>query len=248
MEDKHRIEGDVKINSPIMEKLENFWYHYKIHTIVVLFVIFALTILLSQCFGRVDYDAHILYAGTYEIKHTASGGNVAPYVTATSSLKRVCHDANGDGSVSVSLLNLFVINNDEAAELTANNPGLEIKATLVKEDTDRLYQSLVFGDYYVCLLSERLFREYDERYEGKLFVSLAPYISEDSDCEMANERAVYLRSLDFYNLPEICNLPDDTVLCLRAVSEVSGSVNKKESAKAFATGEEIVRSILGYGK
>ena len=103
MEDKNRIEGDVKINSPIMQKLENFWYHYKIHTIAVLFVIFTLTILLSQCFGKVEYDAHILYAGPYEIKHSSTGGNVAPYVTATSSLKRVCRDTDGDGNIQFTI-------------------------------------------------------------------------------------------------------------------------------------------------
>lgn len=246
MEDKNRIEGDVKINSPIIKKLENFWYHYKIHTIAILFAVFALLVLLAQCAGKTDYDAHLLYAGTYEIKHTASGGNVAPYVTATSSLKRVCPDTDGDGVVNVSLLNLFVVNNEEAEALLAGNPELEINGALVGEDTERLSQNLVFGDYYVCLLSERLFREYDEKYEGKLFLPLAPYLQGGATPAMANERAVYISSLPFSSLPEICNLPSDTVLCLRAVSEVAGAMNKKESQRAFATAEEIVKSILAY--
>ena len=144
MERKNEFDGDVKIRTPFMEKLENFWYHYKIHTVAVLFGVFVLMILLVQCLGKVEYDAHILYAGSYEIKHTASGGNVAPYVTATSSLKRVCSDTNGDGNITVSLLNLFVINSAEADELIKDNPSLEINSALVKQDTDTLSQNLLY--------------------------------------------------------------------------------------------------------
>ena len=248
MEHKNEFDGEVKISSPFMKKLENFWYHYKIHTIAVLFVIFTISILLVQCLGKVEYDSHILYAGPYEIKHTASGGNVAPYVTATSSLKRVSQDTNGDGNITVSLLNLFVINNAEADELVKDNPSLEINSSLVQQDTDTLSQNLLYGDYFVCFLSERLFLEYDERYEGKLFVSLAPYLADGAEVEMLNERAVRLSSLPFYEMPEICNLPSDTVVCLRAKSELAGKVSAKRTERAFAEGEAIITRIFAYGQ
>ena len=227
MEDKNRIEGDVKISSPFMKKLENFWYHYKIHTIAVLFAVVVLTILLVQTCSRVSYDAHILYAGGYEIKHTASGG---------------------DGAVNVSLLNLFVVNDSEADELIKDDPSLEINASLVGQDTERLGQNLLYGDYYVCFLSERIFREYDERYEGALFAPLAKYIPEGVECEMVNERGVYLSSLAIYSQPEISKLPPDTVVCLRSLSDFSSSVGKAKNQAAFARGEKIIINIFAYGK
>ena len=247
MEDKNRIEGDVKISSPIMVKLENFWYHYKIHTLAALFAVLVIAVLLVQTCSRVSYDAYILYAGEHEIKHTASGGDVAPYIKMTSALKAVCDDVNDDGAVNISLLNLFVVNDDEANELIKDNPSLEINASLVQQDTETLGQSLLYGDYYVCLLSERLFREYDERFEGKLFTSLTPYLVEGAEYEQVNERGVYLSSLGLYDLPEISNLPPDTVVCLRSLSEVSESIGKAKNRDSFAKGEKIIKEILSYG-
>lgn len=248
MEYKNKIEGDVKISSPFMKKLENFWYHYKIHTIAAVILLITLTVLLIQTCNRVSYDAHILYAGGYEIKHTASGGDLAPYVKITSALKSVCEDADGDGAVNVSLLNLFVVNSEEADELIKDNPSLEINATLVSEDTERLGQNLLYGDYYVCFLSERIFLEYEERYGGALFADVSPYIPEGAEYELCSKSGVYLSSLPFSKLPEICNLPDDTVVCLRQVSEVSEAFGKAKNQKSFERGEKIITSILAYGQ
>ncbi len=248
MEDKNRIEGDVKISSPFMKKLENFWYHYKIHTLAALFALVVLVVLLVQTCSRVEYDAYILYAGEHEIKHTASGGDLAPYIKMTSALKAVCEDINDDGAVNVSLLNLFVVNDAEADELIKDNPSFEINSALVKEDTERLGQNLLYGDYYVCLLSERLFLEYEERFEGGLFAPLAPYIPEGVECEMVNERGVYLSSLALYELPEISALPDDTVVCLRRLSEVSESFGKAKNQAAFTRGEKIIINRRAYGE
>lgn len=248
MEYKNKIEGDVKISSPFMKKLENFWYHYKIHTITAVIVLITLTVLLIQTCSRVSYDAHILYAGGYEIKHTASGGDLAPYVKMTSALKSVCEDTDGDGAVNISLLNLFVVNDSEAEELLLENPGQEINSALVSEDTETLHQSLLYGDYYVCFLSERIFLEYEERYSGALFADVSSYLCEGAEYELCSESGVYLRSLPFYELPEICDLPSDTVVCLRQVSEVSEAFGKAKNQKSFERGEKVIKSIFAYGQ
>ena len=107
--------------------LENFWYHYKIHTVAAIFALIVLVVLCVQTCSRVSYDAHILYAGPHEIKHSSDG----EYLNAVSSFKRVAEDFDGDGATNVNLLNLFVINDEEADALLAENPGKEINATLV---------------------------------------------------------------------------------------------------------------------
>ncbi len=46
--------------------LKNFWYHYKVHTILVLFVCVALAIGITQCAQRPKYDAKVvLYTQNY---------------------------------------------------------------------------------------------------------------------------------------------------------------------------------------
>ena len=247
-ENKEIIDGEIKPSSPLITRLENFWYHYKWHTIVALVILIMATVLILQTCSRVSYDAYILYAGPYEIKKTSQNGDIAPYSEALSSLKRVCEDYDNDGNVNVTLQNLFVLNNEEAEELYDLNPGYSVNTTLVQEDTKSLSQNMLYGDYYLCFLSERLFLEYEERYGGAMFCPVSDYLSPDGEYELASAGGVYLRSLGIYSLPEICNLPEDTVVCLRSLSEVSSKLNKSESREAFSRGEDVFKNILEYGE
>ena len=42
---------------------ENFWYHYKFHTIAVVFAVFVLTVGILQLVGKTNPDIYIMYAG-----------------------------------------------------------------------------------------------------------------------------------------------------------------------------------------
>ena len=247
MENKENYEGDIKIKSPFLEKFDNFWYHYKWHTIAGLCAVIILTVLLFQTCSKASYDGYILYAGPYKISSSSQNGNSSPYSNAITALKKVCEDANNDKNVNVTLLNLYISNQEEAKELYGEGADISNSMTLIQEDTERLGQMLLYGDYYVCFLSERLFLQYEELYEGALFADVSGYLG-DGDYELAGEHGVYLRSLDFYSLPEICNLPDDTVVCLRQNSDVTSFFNKAQSQKNFKNGEKIFNNILNFKK
>lgn len=247
MENKENFEGDIKIKSPFLKKLENFWYHYKWHSIAGALVVAILVVLLAQSCSKVSYDGYILYAGPYKISNTSENGNSSPFSNMISSLKKVCNDINNDNNVNTALLNLYISTQEEAEELYGADVDISNSATLISEDTERLGQTLLYGDFYVCFLSERLFLHYEALYEGALFVNVSNYLG-DGDYELAGEHGVYLRSLDFYSLPEICNLPDDTVVCLRKNSDVSNLFSKAENAKNFKNSEEIFKNILNFKK
>ena len=246
MEDRRdEFDGEVKLHSPLLRWLENFWYHYKWHTVVAIFLVVAVTVTSLQMCQKTSYDAYVLYAGNHEISRTSSDGDV-PYNTMISSLKRVCEDFDGDESVNISLLNLFVLNNEEIDDLLEGTTGKEINQALITEDTETLKNSLLFGEYYLCFLSERLFLEYEAAYQGALFTSLTEYLPADGGYELASERGIYLSSLPFYALPEVCNLPPDTVICLREISEVSTMFGKDSNEENFHRGETMLKNILSY--
>ena len=249
MEDRQKkYEGDVKIQVPVSKKLENFWYHYKWHTIAVLVVIFIGVLLIAQMCSRTSFDSHILYAGYHEIKKTSSDGDTAPYAKILGELESIASDVDGDGERNVNFLNLFVINEEEASKLLADNRDFEVNETLVREDTSVFNHDIVYGDYYLCFLSERLYLEYEARYEGKLFSDLSKY-TDGLECEFVSDAktGIYLSSLKIYEKPAISRLPDDTVVVLRRISEFAGSVNKKSNQKKFAMGETMLKNILAYG-
>lgn len=241
-----KISGEAKLKSPLLTKLENFWYHYKWHSVVAAFLVVVITISSLQMCSKADYDSYILYAGNYEIKKTNEGG-ANHYLDMLSSLKRIGEDFDNDGNVNISLLNLYVLNAEEIEEAEKNlEDGESINESLIMEDTSTLSTTLLYGEHYVCFLSERIFLENEAKYEGLLFAPIRSYASDSGEYEYASEHGVYLRSLDIYSLPEICELPDDTVVCIRRLSEVSSVFGKKDNEEYFRRAEILIRNILGY--
>jgi hypothetical protein len=98
------------------------------------------------------------------------------------------------------------------------------------------------------LLSEALYEEYYNRYEGgALFVDLSSYV-QDSAAEPEyvgdGNRGIKLSSLPFKNLPEISSLPEDTVLCLRTLSQ--GPFNSGGNTEQFERAQQVIRNILSF--
>jgi len=79
-------------------KVENFWYHYKYHTIAFLFVFITLAVSITQCSTKTDYDYKIIVA-------TRSVTLSTPQLQAiTDELKTYGEDVNGDGEVNLLLV------------------------------------------------------------------------------------------------------------------------------------------------
>lgn len=226
------------------EKVENFWYHYKWHTIAAIVALFVIIISTVQMCSKESYDTYILYAGTYEIKRTSSDGDVSEYQKVRSAFKNVCEDFDNDKNVNPALLNLYVLNSEEAKEILNGQEGYEINESLIREDTETLKQNILYGEYFVCLLSERLFLEYEEAYGGALFAPIEPYTHQGESYRYASERGIYLNSTDFGALPEMAGFPEDTVICIRALSDVSTHFSEKENTKQFERAEVVLTNIL----
>ena len=248
MEERNeRIEGEVSIRSPIVTKLENYWYHYKWHTIVALFLVITVTVASLQMCTRTTYDLHIIYAGNHQIKKSAESGNsTTPFTNTLKSLCRVVPDANGDGEVHVDLLDLFIMTGEEIADFYESSDGTtEINEIQIKENTENLESNyLLFGGYYIFFLSPALFEKYDARYDGALFSPIASYteggLPEGAVTE--NGRGVRLSDLGIYELAGICELPADTVICIRNPSLFSTSSGEEN----YRYSEEAMRAILSY--
>jgi len=247
-----KIEGDVeiKVKTPFSAWLDNFWYHYKWHTIVAAFVIIVGVLLTVQMCSKVSYDLHILYAGDARVSPSREGGDLSEYEKTLMDLKKITPDINGDGECEVDFLNLFVANDEELALLREKGESTEGAETLIREDSETLSFSIVSGDYYIMLLSERLFLEYAEQYGDSLFAPLSEYATDAEVDFVSGTLGIRLSSIEgFASLPAISALDtEDTVICLRAVTEVSAFWNKSRNEKNFEAAEAALIAILEYGK
>ena len=223
---------------PLSEKLENFWYHYKWHTIAIFFAVLVVVICSLQMCGKATYDVYVLYAGEMPIENTKADSN---YHTMLSALKLVCEDYDEDGATSPLLKNLLVPTGKEYDALAERGYDRLIASDMAEFEQLMVYSS----EYYLCFLSEDTFLEYDKQTSSGAypFVSLTDLVPEGSDARFASDRGIYLSSLDFGKLSGINELPEDTVVCLRAKLKLPGAASRDtayDSAKATLT------KILAY--
>ena len=80
------------------EKIANFWFHHKITVIAVTFITIVLSVLISQCAGRTNYDFEVVYF-TYNPVLDGQLNKVGDY------FEKYASDMNDDGEVNVQIIN-----------------------------------------------------------------------------------------------------------------------------------------------
>ena len=221
-------------------RLENFWYHYKWHTIAAIFALFVIIVCTVQCATNTKYDIQVLYAGDHVFSRNAIDGT---YPVMSSTLGDFADDYDGNGETNVTFLDLCVVNNEEYESLE-NAPPL----TRVQEDTVTLKQNMDSSQYYICFLSERLFRQYSEgeKNEGR-FANITSYATDGQEYDYVSEYGIRLSSLDIKDLPGFAGLDaENTIVCIRNVDVTSMVFRKSESQKLFANSEDMLRELLSY--
>ena len=237
--------GEVKMRSPVIAWFENFWYHYKWQTIIALFLVLVIFVCSVQMCSKESYDTYIMYAGHKNILHTSKDGDIPEYNVILSSLKKISLDYNEDGKVTPAFSDLFVMSEEMKQKIEAElEDGERVNESLLSTDKKTLTDRMMYSEYYVCLLSLEVYEEYRIISDLPMFLPLLPYISEGGVYEWAGDDAIYLKSTAFYESAGICDLPDDTVICLRMKSEMSAVFGGDKNDEMFKRAEEVVRKIL----
>lgn len=235
-------------------KLENFFYHYKWHTAVVAFLLIIAIVCSLQMCSKEQFDVYVLYAGSHNVSKIAEDGDLSEYVSIITELKDAAKDYDEDGKVSVSLDTLYMLSEEEIEKIEEeiqqsgkDGEGLSLNYAQLAENNSVFRDRMLYSEYYVCLLSESLFEAYREIDGYQRFVPLTPYLKDGSAAEFvigSQDAAVYLKSTSLGNMPAMSKLPDDTVIVLRAMSEVSAHFGNKENRELYRRSEELIKSIL----
>ena len=243
-------ETEVKEKSAFRLWLENFLYHYKWHSIAALFLVFVLIFCTLQTCQKTTYDSYILYAGGKTLRGSpTSSDESSGYRTVYSALGRYVSDVDGDGNRNLSFLDIYLPSTEEIEEAKANGEG--INYTLLNDNDELFRQNMLIGDYYVCLISERLFKEWTKDDKNNPFKPIAEYLPDgakiaatdaDEGYLLASEYGVYLRSVPSGTRPGLKDLPADTVICIRKLSGIGNST--KSTAKKYESAEQTLKLIL----
>ena len=244
MENEKNIDGGEGAFSRLISRLENFWYHYKWHSVIALFLVFAITVCTLQMCEREKYDVNVLYAGGHVFARQSEGADYPEYQKMLQSLKSFTEDHDEDGKVSVSLRDLYAPTEKELKE--AGDSAFSSRAY---EDKQILTSTMMSGDYFLCFFSPQVFENYDS-VEGDgigVFSPLSSLIPDGAKVEFYNEKttAIKLSSLDVYKLSGFSSLPENTVIAIRNTS-FSTHLDDDRNNRDYERSLKMLLKIVAY--
>ncbi len=132
--------------------IENYWYHYKWHTIIGLFLVITLAVGVTQCATKPKYDGNcVLYCDRFVNDNTAAA--------LEEQLAKRITDTDGNGTVAFQVYNLsYDSDSTTAGQVTFSN-SQKILAVATTAD----YVLYVVDEYgYDRLMDQELFAAYDK--------------------------------------------------------------------------------------
>ena len=253
-------EVKITVNTKFSEWLDNFWYHYKWHTIAVIFVVFVVVICTFQTCSRTVTDIQIMYAGSEDVSLAKGDAEFSEYEQLVNAMRGYVGDRDGDGSVNIDLLTLFLPSAEQIGKLESEmEDGYELNYTLINDNRKTFDSNIIFGDYYICIISADLLDEKASDNEAECpFVKITNYLPSGADYSYArgtdadnissyllhSEWGVYLSSTPLADKPGFSSLPEDTVIAMRKFSEVTSNFSNGKSEQYFRYNEEVLRKLL----
>ena len=226
MNDKY-TESDIHIKNPFIEKLDNFWFYYKIHIIVALFITFVLTVCIVQSCSKESADVKVLYAGRNDVR--------AVVEDIRNELNGVLpSDFDGNGKKYTDIVTYHVMDEEQIAKYQQEIDKLpeedrvKIDRTYFTTESQNFNSYIMTGDCGVFLLDISIYNRLVSldadhiilRPLSDIFAEIPEYAIGDYGIKFS-ETALYKNSKSMKNIPE------DTVLCLSRSFVMGNSSNQK---------------------
>lgn len=252
MSDEKQQAREIKADSPFLKKLDNYWYHYKWHSIIALFLVAVILICSLQMCKKDDYDYEVLYAGPYNLNKKQT------ILDIESAFASLGDDRTGDGKVSVNLVSYWVDENiaekqEENKNMTESDVSYSLNYSLSNQE---LYLDEVqAGNLTIFLVSPHLFHMVNKENGFVAITDVYPeLLAEDNDvlaCGTDGKPTPYGVVLSKTSLGQragLSSLPENTILCLRKPSPMNAFFGASRAEKNYNDSAELFRRALALGK
>lgn len=232
-----KLGEDVKIKIPVSKKLENFWYHYKWHTIAtVFFVIVAIVVTLQFC-SREEYDVYVMYAGDKAISTSKSNPERQQMISAFTA---VSSDFDENGTVNVAFKHLYSPDAEELERI--KDAGGEVPEKLIYDDAQSMSALLAQSDYYLLFLDKAVFDSCSKTGFLSDVTAFLPEGFEEEKLVRGEHGAVGVKlcELGFYELEGINLLPEDTVVCIKLANAFASDADLATRDEAITVFKKII--------
>lgn len=114
------------------EKLSNFWFHYKVHTLLVLFFAVIIAVCTHQCATRIEYDAKI-------ILHTNKYYTSEEIGVLEEFFKPYFTDITGNGEVEVGIIDCSFNTEGTFDSSYVASLSTKLQASIANDETVQLF-------------------------------------------------------------------------------------------------------------
>ena len=215
---------------------DNFWYHYKWHTIVALFLVIVLGVSLIQACTTEKTDIVITYAGPKSFVGVSD-----EKMGINSALSEISREAYGDEANAT--LNSFLIYSKEQIEAIEKENYVSESERPKVNTADNTASMNNFNEYlksgasYILLLDPSIYEGIGE----ERFIELREVFG-SLPAGARDKYSVRLGDTSLYQaVPELRVLPADTVVCMHArlvtTKQDDYDMQKKTFASIAALGE-----------
>ncbi len=221
--------------------LENYWYYYKFHTLIGLFIIFVVTVCCVQCATTETGDLTVTFAGSY----TFQGEERKGFMDALSAVAP--KDQESGEKLSVSLSNYSIYNEEELKALyTDPETGVRDDASYNTAKGYNLEQLEAFSTFLKTGESPILFVNefvFEKQNLATVSVPLSELYGETLPEAVCNEYAIRLGDTAFYQYyAAVQVLPADTLLVLAKPFYLGATSNEETYAKY----EQLYYNIVNF--
>lgn len=208
--------------------LENYWYHYKWHTVFGVAGVILVIVLIVQLASKVNYDALFMYVGDDNISATE-------HTEIVKALEKNCTDITENGKIEINFSRTaFISDTSGAADAQVNAVGSDFLSTLLHQP------------YYIYFIRKDAY----EQYKGA-FVPLSDIFGDEIPGSAYDEKGILLAETDFYRNNSVFScMSDDVIIALKEkpyVFSVFGN-QKKAEEKSFRAHLSIFMDIVLSGK
>lgn len=224
----------------LLAKLDNFWYHYKWHTIFIAFFLAVFLICAVQCAQKEDPDAAVLYSGPTVL---TGDGKVE---IGTLLAQRLEGDVNGDGKLLCTLTDVVILSDEQIeekkAEAEAEGESLYYDPTQRTVAFESVRNWLIGGEMMLAILDPFVYEKFSET---ALFVPLADIFETVPDAAY-DAYSIRMDELDFVKYhTELAEAFEGAVICL-VKPTVMASLSGNDAEAWYEAHASLFRRIVSF--
>lgn len=227
-------EIDFTSESKLLKWWDNYWYHYKWHTLIGAFIIILTIFIVSQQVNDPKQDTMIAYCGSY-------GFLAEETEDLREALNRIMpEDFDGNGEKYTEIVRYqFYSEKELQADKDANDGMGTVNLAFNAKQLSDFNSFMSFGECSVYLLSEEMYL-YVKANKSELLKPLADILGE-APAKAYDEYAIRLKDTPYYAMePALRVLPEDTLICMTAPYHIGSSSDPETYANSTAMFSAIV--------